>query len=86
MAAMGQDEMTPYRPTCGECGSLIGDVEKHTEWHAGGDTADQRQAVLDFLDSIDHAHLQKAALAGGGMGKDPLQAAIDGMKEAAARL
>lgn len=72
--------------TCGECGALIGDVEKHTGWHAGGDTADARATVLGFLDSIDPGVLQKAALAGGGLGKDPIENALEALKEAAARL
>lgn len=73
-------------PVCGECGVPMADAETHTRWHAGGDTVDQRAAVLDFLDAVDVGALHQAALAGGGLGVDPIQAALNALKEAAAKL
>ena len=70
--------------TCGECGAIIGSVTLHTEWHAGADRADDRQAILLFLESVDPGELSQAALNLNPDG-DPIGNALQVLRDLAAR-
>lgn len=79
------EETVALAPTCGECGVVVVDVEKHTSWHAGTDgiEVDRRAIVLDFLEGIDPAELSRAAL-NVDPTKDPVAVMLDVLKAAAA--
>lgn len=50
-------------PLCGDCGVLIGDVELHTAWHAGGTDTGTQAAIVEFLASVDPDALEQAMAA-----------------------
>lgn len=73
------------RSVCGECGAMVGNLTLHTGWHAGTDQTDALQGVLDFLDGVDAAVLEAAALGPEYADTSPIEAALDVLKRTAAQ-